>query len=309
MVKRTVEKVINNPNLAARGLNRLYHTRMHTRPYNTSGVDIFQKDWDNLLILDACRYDMFNDQNTIQGNLSLVKSRGSYTVGFLDGNFDSRDLRDTVYITANPQFYRHFEEFDITIHAVHDVWLEDGWDEEDHTVPPDTLTESAKRYAKKYPNKRLIVHYIQPHYPFIGGGGRDVFENTQAFLKPDEYGSWEQIVRGQLKVSKEDVWEAYRENLDYVLPHAEELATTLKGKTVVTSDHGNMVGERSFPIPNIEWGHPAALYTEQLVNVPWLICPVADERKNITEGAAHEYHTQSNTEVATERLESLGYLE
>jgi len=40
------------------------------------------------------------------------------------------------------------------------------------------------------------------------------------------------------------VWEAYNENLDIVLTEIEALLDELDGKSVITADHGNLVGER-----------------------------------------------------------------
>jgi len=60
---------------------------------------------------------------------------------------------------------------------------------------------------------------------------------------------WMELMTGNSEMSKQEVWEAYIENLHVVLPHVEDLMTSLEGKTVVSSDHGNMVGERARPIP------------------------------------------------------------
>ena len=48
-----------------------------------------KEDWDNLIVLDACRYDMFKEINTIKGNLERGISRGSATSQFLIENFES----------------------------------------------------------------------------------------------------------------------------------------------------------------------------------------------------------------------------
>jgi len=47
-----------------------------------------------------------------------------------------------------------------------DIWNE-GWDEKEKTVLPDTLTEAAIKIIKKHPVKRFIIHYVQPHAPYI----------------------------------------------------------------------------------------------------------------------------------------------
>jgi hypothetical protein len=294
---------LESPNLFLREANRLYHTRGYTRPYNTDGLDLFSADWDHLIILDACRYDMFAEQADLPGSLEARVSRGSSTVEFLRANFAGRDFRDTVYVTANPQLYRHNDEMGARLHATVEVWQEDGWDEERKTVLPETMADRTLAAAERFPNKRLVSHFIQPHYPFLYDEA--VFDDSQAFLRPDESGSWQQIMTGDLSVSRESIWRAYRATLDRALPAVERLLDELDGRVVVTADHGNMVGERARPVPVVEWGHPAGLYTEQLVRVPWHVRE--GERREIVRGAPPETEEPAATAAVEERLADLGY--
>lgn len=260
--------------------------------------------WDNLLLLDACRYDMFKEVSTLPGKLECRVSRGSSTMEFMVGNFQGKSLHDTVYVTANPQFYRHREWMNTSFHAVINIWKQDGWDKVHNTVLPETVVERAIRASDRYPNKRLLIHFIQPHYPFISDSGNP-FEDTQAFLKPKEPGSWDQVMTGEITADPEKVWQAYRGNLIEVLPSVKKLLEILEGWTVVTADHGNMVGERASPIPIVEWGHPRGIYTPELVNVPWLI--VRGNHREIEPGEPinrEEGLTDSHVE---ERLRNLGY--
>lgn len=297
-------RAVRNPRLFLRHLNRLYHRRLNTRHYNTDGVDIFHEDWDNLLLLDACRYDMFADQSQLPGELESRTSRGSATVEFLRGNLQGRTLHDTVYVTANPQLYRHQDEIDASFHAVEEVWQTDGWDEERSTVLPETMARRAIEAAEEYPDKRLFVHFIQPHYPFLTAR-ENPFDDDQAFLRPDEPGSWAQVMTGDIRPSKESIWAAYRETLERALTHVGSLIEELPGKTVVTADHGNMVGERASPIPIVEWGHPRGIYTENLVKVPWLV--VDGDRRDINPEEPVEDRLSVPDTVVSDRLEQLGY--
>jgi hypothetical protein len=81
------------------------HNR-YRRSVGPSGVPVMERDWDNLVILDACRYDMFEDTNTLDGTLESVVSFGSRTSEFLCRNFDDGEFLDTVYVTANPMHER-----------------------------------------------------------------------------------------------------------------------------------------------------------------------------------------------------------
>ena len=274
------------------------------RGYNTHGVDIFDEDWDNLIILDACRFDMFEELNTIDGDLMSVSSRGASTPEFLFANFHNRELLDTVYITANPKLHENRSRINTELHFVENVW-ETEWNDEEETVLPEAMTEAGIRASDRFDDKRLIIHYLQPHYPFLGDGP-DLFDKEQAFRRPDEPGSWFQVMSGQLDVSAEDVWKQYKQTLSIALPHVERLVDSLHGKTVVTADHGNMVGERSSPIPIKEWGHPHGIYTPELVNVPWLVNET-DDRRSISESPPITQESDVNQDVVQKRLESLGY--
>lgn len=251
---------------------------------------------------------MFRENHNLEGQLEYRISRGTNTIEFLKANFDGADLRETVYVTANPQFYRNRQEIDVDIHKVENIWRE-NWDDEKKTVLPGDTTKHAKKASKEYPNKRLIVHYIQPHYPFITSDeDRELFSGDQAFLKPDKPGCWQQVMTGELEVTKETIWKAYTETLNRALPHAEELLNHLTGKTVVTADHGNMVGERARPFPIREWGHPSGIYTRELVKVPWFVHE-SGKRKEIYAEELESDTVEMNEEVVTKRLKELGYME
>ena len=303
-----VYRAAKNPSLFVRHANRLYHRRLDRRQYNPDGVDIFAEDWDMLVILDACRYDMFERHAELPGRLEHRSTRGTDTTEFLQANFGGRDLHDTVYVTANPQLHDNRDEIATELYHVVDVWREDGWNEEHGTVLPETVTEYAKRAAREYPNKRLVVHYIQPHYPFIGSATEFDKHHLAAGDGMKGENVWGQLMTGALDVDAADIWRPYVSNLKRVLPHVEELMNDLDGRTVVTADHGNMLGERSFPIPIREWGHPRGTYTEQLVRVPWLVHDDGPRREVVAEQPESAGETVEAGTVA-DRLEHLGYTE
>src|SRR6056297_529711 len=51
------------------------------------GTRVMDEDWDNLIILDACRYDMFAEQVDLDGELESRISLGSTSEEFLEQNF------------------------------------------------------------------------------------------------------------------------------------------------------------------------------------------------------------------------------
>lgn len=296
---------MRHPNLILREFNRYYHLRLYTRRFNTAGVDVIEEDWDNLLILDACRYDAFASESSLPGELERKRSGASETVGFLKYNFRDRDLHDTVYVTANPQLARHWDDIRPEFHNVVNVWEDDGWDDELGTVRPQTTTEYAMQVANEYPHKRIIVHYIQPHYPFLDP--ESTFDKGHLEDDQSEEGNlWYRKMWGELDVSAERLWELYIATLRKTLPHVEDLMESLSGRTVVTADHGNMFGERSFPIPIREWGHPHSTFTDELVTVPWLIDDRGERRSISAEEPVTRDRTSVDEDVAS-RLDDLGY--
>jgi hypothetical protein len=268
---RRVKRGLTEPRTAIQHLNSLYFRLRYGEEYE-AGIDFIDRDWDNLLILDACRYDTFDEMSTLPGRLERLRSKASSTVGFLESNLSYRDLDDTVYVTANPQLVAKAERFDTKLHDIVNVWCEDGWSDELQTVHPETMAAYAAETSERYPCKRLIVHFIQPHCPFIGETGRHRLpESTLRF--------WNDVRIGTFDTSRDTLVAAYRENLSIALEHVESLVADLPGKTVVTSDHGQLIGERSFPLPVTEYGHPRNTYVDELVEVPWLVCPFDDRKK------------------------------
>ena len=258
-------------------------------------------EWDNLIVLDACRYDAFEDRNPFEAPARAVESNASHTAEFLERNF-SRDRHDTVYVTASPQVAGYESRF----HAVVHVW-DRAWDDELRTVLPESVTDAALAAATEYPDKKLIVHYMQPHYPFVGPTGRGMETHatyTGGLRERTHLSVWELLSAGE--VSVEEVRTAYEENLDLVLDSVTGLVDALDGKTVVTSDHGNLFDETVSPIPLRLSGHPPNMPAENLVRVPLVELPF-ESRRETTASRPHDADVESGD--VESRLQDLGYLQ
>lgn len=267
--------------------------------YSHSGTDYMEADWDNLLILDACRYDAFEELNHLDGELSVVQSPASETESFLRAIADGRSFPDTVYITANPQITK----IDTRFHEMHFLW-ESLWDDEVDTVRPEDVTEFTLSLLDRYSDKRLIVHYIQPHIPFIGPTGRQLDQapfqgGTLERAQPGEDSVWQQLKLGEMEV--ETARQAYRENLELALDAVEPLVESLVGKTVVTSDHGNAFGEWGI------YGHPRNRPIAPITTVPWLEI-LTDSRREIVAADSTVSPTEVQEQSVKGRLEALGYV-
>lgn len=299
----SVAKAFGNPRLVLRALNSLSHKIVPRWDYSRHGCDLLAEDWDNLLILDGCRYDIFESENWIPGRLDRRYSKASSTVGFLLTNIHGTNLEDTVYVTANGQIHNYQDELNTNFYDIIPVYAE-AWDDDIGTVPPVAVTEAAIDAVKEYPKKRLLIHYVQPHFPFIGG--ETTADKHRMNERTVQRSFWRRVFDGDVAMTRDEIWAAYTETLRYALKHVETAVESLPGKNVVTSDHGNMVGERGHPIPIREWGHPHELYYPELVEVPWLECEY-DQRREIIAEPPRDRKFAADPSVVKERLADLGY--
>ncbi|RRJ31592.1 hypothetical protein EIK79_07520 [Halocatena pleomorpha] len=288
------------------------------RIHGNDGEYVMDADWDNLLILDGCRYDVFTQihaKQSLEGELTTFQSRGSSSAEFMIENFGGRTYNDTVYVTANPHEKR---VLDGSFYHTDRAWV-DAWSEEDGIVLPEDLSKRARSVHEEYPNKRLIVHFMQPHVPFIGETQLTVNSRVTSGLRemmrddadsdPDgdfEF-AWEALRRGEIEEGV--FWEAYRDNLIRVLDTAIPLSEKLPGKTVITADHGNAIGEWATPFPMPVYFHPSNVRIPSLNTVPWFVPPYT-ERKPIVRSEPSSDASDRTTEsddTVTERLVALGY--
>lgn len=336
MVIEKFSKAVRNPRIAARYLytkavspqlpelyrndmNALKFTRllalqmnsgMQRRMSSISQTDVMAQDWDNLILLDGCRVDIYKE--TIQSrddfgtdNLNSIFSVGSASPEFLSRTFDGETFHDTVYISANP-FTE--EVADGTFHTSHALIRDERyWSEQAKTVPPKKITTAVKELASQYPNKRLIIHYMQPHHPFLGSSGADVPFNRGVYGSEHDMqfsmDPWDAAYRS-LRPNHELLRQAYRENLELALDAVQELVAYLCGKIAISADHANLIGDRGRPIPVRGYGHPPEIHSKPLLEVPWHTLPFS-ERKNIQADAPIE--TERFDDDLDGRLAALGY--
>lgn len=270
--------------------------RRYYRSRPPEGIKVVEEDWDILVVLDACRYDTFRkfyDEGSLnEGELSKKTSRGSMSIEWLNRNFTDY-YGDIVYISANSFVSSsgdtHFgrKNFDSSEHfyKAYQLFMNEDLKEGD-VVSPEKMTDKAIELAERHQNKRLIVHYMQPHAPYIG-------ENHYA---PKT--NLEELVEGL--DNKEKAIEYYEENLERVIPSVERLIDELDAKFVVTADHGELLGEYGM------WRHPHSVYLPELIEVPWLEIEKGERRELVEEEPA-ESEQDYDEEDIKKQLADLGY--
>lgn len=271
------------------------------------GIDVMSKDWDNLIIFDALRYDSFAEHEfckEMEGNLEARFSKGCRTIEFLKENIAGQDLYDTVYVTANP----HIQRLDHPIfHKV--IKTYDEWDADKQTILPEAVIDAAVQAQHDFPHKRLLIHFMQPHDPFIGPTGDNLREKHGIdgwgnSIVTEELGTFKFFRAARKGIITADQYEqAYEENVDIVLGQIPELIEQLSGKTILTSDHGELLGDRIWF--KQRFGHEN-WHTVPLCKVPWFELP-SDTRPDISEDPPEPFEPIDQNTVQN-RLEKLGYL-
>lgn len=301
---RKLIKAVRNPQIALKYIKRQIHGRIrirlqsinqryHARTYNNNnnGYDLINADWDTAIILDACRYDTFADCNRYDGDLVKKTAVGSESREFFKSTFKGKDFHDTVYVTGNPY---------ITIlddDTFHNTYVDQAWNIAGTAAAPDRMTDVAIKAHKSHPNKRIIVHYMQPHLPIVAPGYDDINDDIR-------YYGGDYFPCGDLTV--ESLYDAYEANLRYVLDHVDDLLADIQGKVLITSDHGELMGERQSPIPIKGFDHQEQLYVDGLMNVPWITVDNGSRRYITSDDPVGKIDIDEQDR--RDQLRSLGYL-
>jgi hypothetical protein len=264
------------------------------------------------------------DEYDFIDNVEEVWSVGSTSKEWVEQTFTTKyadKIARTAYITGNPFSNTLLGDRQRTEYGTtHDTWLDQKWvnrfvkddlvDIENlgHMEPlwgstgpnapfersqhPRALTEHTIKAARSEEFDRVITHYMQPHSPYFASS--DEYEA----LKNYEKAPFETVATGD-EAAKKQVWEAYLDNLRYVLDDIEELLQNVDGKVVISADHGELFGEHMhYHMP----GNPHP----KLKKVPWVEIQASDNRtiEPNVELAGHE----NAEEVSEEQLEALGYI-
>ncbi|RKS78449.1 hypothetical protein BDK61_4114 [Haloarcula quadrata] len=268
------------------------------------GTNVYQREWDVLVVLDACRADLLRavaPDTRLFDTVSTVRSVGSSSSEWLENTFPGHpETAQTVMVTGNTWTDRYLDADAFA--TLDEVWKY-AWDEDLNTVPAAAVTDRAIALSRRLDPERLVVHYMQPHHPFVpdpldGDGGLARTGRHSNTANP-----WVALRRGE--VSADRVWNAYEANLRYVLREVEALAENVDGRIAVTADHGNLFGEWGL------YGHPMHTPVPALLAVPWAETDGVDSGEREPDLRPPEPLPVSRVygaESDRDRLDSLGYL-
>jgi hypothetical protein len=262
-----------------------------------------------LIVLDGCRFDLLQEleaQYDFITDPDSIYSVDSKTTGWMNKTFTDEYLdisRDTIYVVGNPNSKaflngNQFAELD-------EVW-EYSWDDEMGGIPPRPLTDRTIKHARENKDGRIIVHYMQPHEPFISApdlGGKSSKERIAGEEVDESFHSvWDRLEHGDL--SEEKLWKHYKENLEHVLDDVEILLNNIDAdKVVITSDHGNAIGEWGV------YGHPRRTPIPSLLKVPWIVTSAEDSGEYTPANQIPEEQSDAEESTVEERLKQLGYVD
>lgn len=269
---------------------------------------VLDKEWDVLIILDACRVDLLEEVAEEYDFIetpphNTIWSADSYSEGWLEENFTGlkaqehiNKMNNLVHVSGNPFTEKVFngDEFQ----TLDEVWKY-GWDNEAGYMPPEIITDRAISNHRNKQPQQMLVHYMQPHAPFISDWDSDYKIDLDTFSDSEESINkktpWELLKYDE--ISNEELWDAYKDTLHIVLQSVEKLLNNIDAENVIISaDHGNAIGEWGI------YGHPRKLQTPVLRKVPWVSTTAKDTGKYIP----NEHNTE-NTSNINSQLEALGY--
>lgn len=295
------------------------------------GTNVFSLDWDVLILLDTCRIDALSalaGEYDFLGEVGHIRSVGGATPEWIAKTFSAGYeplIRNTCYLTATPQARGILEERlpqrrslkeshfaysllqwydtvdietlgDVEYLFLHEPVGESGAYGHVHgTTPPKYVTDRGISVGREGQFDRLILHYMQPHAPYV----------SNALAEDRELEEWEgprplRYLRQTGDFSS--VWEAYMDDLRYVLDDVELLLQNLDANRVaITSDHGEAFGEYGI------YGHAIGSLHPKVRMVPWAVTSGVDEGTYSPSVGPQERERPGIEQSTEEILADLGY--
>ncbi|POG56005.1 hypothetical protein AUR65_008915 [Haloferax marisrubri] len=287
------------------------------------GTNVFDKEWDLLIILDACRVDALKEVSpefNFLDDINSIWSVGSTSKEWYANTFQGNrpEIGETALVSGNGWVEPLFEgqpNWSYWTMTRHSIWhnssvinnaldrplpskedfgeyvtvYEDRGGDCGTVALPDDVTNAAIKTGRETNTERMVVHYMQPHAPYL-------HERDGNKLPKMHNSPFESLRNGS--TSREEVWEAYLNNLRLVLHSVENLLANIDAdEVVISSDHGELFGECGL------YSHIAACPHPALKRVPWVTTSAEDTHQMEPELSTEDINVDTKT-----RLRDLGYL-
>lgn len=280
--------LIGGPAMPLHALYLLLHRRLISLS-TLDQIDVMEEDWDNLILLDSYRADYFSEYSSFSGDLSTRISKGTWSLEFIVNNFQDKTLHDTVVVTSNPYYQRYSKLGQDTFHSIQYC---------EKTIGIESfkqVSQLALEASEEFPNKRLIIHYMKPHTPHIGETS-DKYRAKFGDIFPGMFMLYRSGV-----ITKNTLEQSYVDTINMIEPEVQDLLDKLDGKSVVSSDHGENLGERYHGVTQTGHGSP----TPECYRVPWLEME-HETRRQISEDPPEKISAVDEESVEN-NLRALGY--
>lgn len=296
------------------------------------GDNILDEDWDLLIVLDTCRLDALKEAKQT-GDFSCLNSTSietRYSVGGSTLEWTAQTFSRSYQECTNQIDYI---AGNVLVEEVLDgrrtpegidgaSWSPTSWDilpksefnefisvgvmngsrgkgkgHEDRPHPSaELVTDLAIKHGRENNPNKLIVHYVQPHYPYYSA----IESGERQELK-----SWETFPFNDLRfgrIDKSIVWDRYLAELRSGLNAVDVLLQNYDADTVaITADHGEAFGERYLGVRGYK--HRVGMIHPKVRNVPWATMSATDSGEK-----KPNVNISRKAQDREELLESLGYL-
>lgn len=325
-----LKKGIRNPKQAVDATVFELFYRLPLTYLNTKisiGENIFQRDWDLCILLDTCRVDGMNvikNEYQFINNVGSTLSVGARSPEWIAKTFSklyTNEIENTAYLSANAfskqilvdQHPKKAELSESTpaykllsriptvdaeklgrfeyLYEYEPVGEEGPIGHKEGGTPPRYVTDRGIAVGRKHDYNRVILHYLQPHPPYIANA-----INEERDLRKYETDWWSYL--GETG-DREAIWNAYLDELRFVLDDVQLLLKNFDAeKVVISADHGESFGEYW------EFGHKTGSLNPNVRKVPWVETSATDEGTYKSQFDAPGNDSQKNV---SDQLEALGY--
>lgn len=292
------------------------------------GTNFLQEDWDLLVVLDTCRVDVLNQvqEHTSEGWLSDNSIGEKYSIGgstlewtaqtfsegyedevseidFIAGNMMVQEVldgnlrpEDSANISYAPTSWNTLDRTKFNEFLPAWEYRDSRGPDKGHVDRPHpsakTVADTAIVHGREHDPKRMIVHYIQPHYPYYAAAesaGRTQLHDWERFPFPS-------LRDGSIGL--ENVWNTYTTELESVIKSVGVLLNNYDAeRAIITSDHGEAFGEW------FGYKHRGGTIHPKVRRVPW-VQTTAQDRETIKPNLDLSCSELSRDEI----LDALGYI-